>query len=221
MKKEKRFLLIISILIVNLLILTSCGGLITKIDGEAEKEVVEVEGLEEKEGQEEEVEEVGAESSNISTENRIAIVDDADLSRLDESLPTPADLREGDVVYIDHVEEGVAFVEVIRFFGEAVEDFSFVQGYIPLENLILNPTEEDFEDEAKTFRLKSGIIKGRETITNLEIEIEIEEGAQNIYTEALEEEDDYILIPQAGGAHSVWISKDDVDFDFSGFEIHK
>ena len=211
--KFNRLILIISILTVGLLVLTSCGDLITKVEQE-DPEVEETTVVEEEPEEKEEESEEEPKVSELEGD-RYAIVIDTDLSRVDENLQKPQDFQKGGVVYIHRIENGLAFVDVIGGVGEAIidsRDYDPYRGYIPAENLILNPTEEDYEDKSITFHIKPGKINAKETVTNNEIEI-FGDG----YTIALEIEDDQILIPQAGGAHSVWISKDDVDYDFSGF----
>ncbi len=213
-RKFKNILLLISLLMAGLLVLTSCGDLVTKVEPEETKTETEV--LEE--GKEKTPEEISKEPEEKPSEtlegDRYAILIDTDLSRVESDKKTPEDLRKGDVVYIYKVEDGMAYVDVIRHFGDAPLDFNKEEGYIPLENLILNPTPEDFENNSRAFHVKSGEIKGTETVTNREVTLIQTDG---FYTVAEEIEEDKILIPQAGGAHSVWISKEDTDFDFSGF----
>lgn len=216
-RKFRNILLSMSILIVGLLMLTACGDLITKVEPEETEtktevaEEVEEETPEEKEKPEEELKEIPSETIEG---DRYAILIDTDLSRVESGKKTPERLHKGDVVYIYRVEGGMAYVDVIRHFGDAPLNFNAEEGFIPLENLILNPTLEDFEKNSKAFHVKAGEIKGIETVTNKEVTLIQSDG---FYTVAEEIEEDKILIPQAGGAHSVWISKEDTDFDFSGF----
>ncbi|MFB0971787.1 MAG: hypothetical protein GX666_12010 [Tissierellia bacterium] len=207
--KFNRLILIISTLTVGLLVLTSCGDIITKVEPE-EPETKETTVVEE---EPEEIEEPKEEPRVSELEGeRYAIISDVDLSRVDENLQKPENLQKGGVVYIHRIENGLAFIDIIRDFGDVVLNYDSFRGYIPAENLILNPTEEDYKDKAITFHIKPGEVSAKETVTNNEIEI-----SGGSYATALEIEDDQILIAQAGGGHSVWISKDDVDFDFSGF----
>lgn len=206
--KYKKLLLIISIMIGSLLILASCGDLVTKV----EPEKTETEVSEETEKSEEKPEE-DTKSPELEGE-RHAILIDTDLSRVGDNLQKPERLQKGDVVYIQEIADGMAKVEVIRHFGDAPLDFEAERGFVPLENLILNPTKEDYEKNSKAFHVLPGEIKGTETVTNREVTLIQTDG---FYTVAEEIEEDQILIPQAGGAHSVWISKEFVDFDFSGF----
>lgn len=216
--KFKKIILIISIMTASLLILTSCGDLITKVEPE-ETEVEETnvvkEEPEEKEEEDKKEPEEEPQVSELEGE-RYAIVSDVDLSRVEDTLQKPENLQKGEVVYIHRIENGLAFVDVIRDFGDLPLTFEPHGGYIPAENLILNPTEDNYKDKSITFHVKPGNIRGTETITNNEVEIK-----GDVYVVAQEIEDDQILIIQPGGAHSAWISKNDTDFDFTRFTGYK
>lgn len=148
-----------------------------------------------------------------SYEREYVLVNDANLDNLDENLERPQDLNVGDVGLILEDEGELLLVDFIRPVGDLPEDWSFARGYVPKENTIINPSEDDLKEFSNVARLKDGEITLEDSLNGDEF---TEEG--NKYVNIVDRENDRLLIEMSGGRNNAWVSTSDVDYNLEHFD---
>ena len=146
----------------------------------------------------------------------IALVIDSNLEKVEEIdkeqekyFQKPMDLKIGEIAYVRNTYENFAYVVLLRPMEPIGVDSV---GYIPLDNFKFDYTP----DEVKEKSIYCHIIKDNIPIYN-------EPNGKQIgtidsqYTVIEKRQENWVLVSQKGGAESVWINGENVDYDFSKF----
>ncbi len=123
----------------------------------------------------------------------------------------PEGLKKGEVGIIKKVEGNLLDIDSLRPAGDVLDDWSFAIGFVPKENVIINPSLKDLESLSSIYRLKVGQMKLTDSVTG-EVSFDtIDTSNGGIFRKAIKKEKDRILIELPGGANPAWVSRNDVN----------
>lgn len=147
---------------------------------------------------------------------KIALVMDSNLEKVKEvetekkeDLQKPIDLKIGEIAYVKSIYGNLAYVVLLRpMEPQAIDSV----GYIPIDNLKFDYTSE----EMRKGSIYCHIIKDNTPIYN-ELNGNQIGTIDSQYTMIEKRQENWALVSQKGGAQSVWINEENVDYDFSKF----
>lgn len=143
-----------------------------------------------------------------------SIIMDTDYSSL-ENMKVPTLVSAGDVAYIHEVDGGLALIEIIYAGGDALtaEEWDMLEGYVPLNTLLVKPGDESFEEHASMIHVKNGLIPAEDSVTGEIFDLE-----GNGFRQIVSKEEDRFRLSQPGGANDIWVSREYLDYDFSSYK---
>lgn len=146
----------------------------------------------------------------------IALVVDSNLEKVEviekrqeKDFQKPMNLKVGEIAYVRDIYKNFAYVVLLRPMEPQEVDSV---GYIPLDNLKFDYTPEEMEENS----IYGHIIEDNTPIYDEPNSNEIGT-IDSQYTMIEERQKDWVLVSQKGGAKSVWIDRESIDYDFSKF----
>ncbi|MDO5725206.1 MAG: copper amine oxidase N-terminal domain-containing protein [Tissierellia bacterium] len=143
---------------------------------------------------------------------RFVLINNSNLSKVDNDKKTPESLKVGDIGLIMKTEGNLLYLNLIKPVGDAIDDWSFAEGYVPKENCILNPRDQELEILSNVCRLRNGEIQVTDSVNGKSYMVD-----GNRFVKIKKIEKDRILIELPGGANDAWVTKNNVDFNFEYF----
>lgn len=139
--------------------------------------------------------------------SRIGIVKEGDF----EGIGAGQYAKAGDIIYISENDDDGFYIVLMNPYEAFLPDANL--GYLPKEALILDPTPEEFKANTKFINLPEEVKGFKEVDGKF---VESDEVLKGIFL-VEEEKENMLKVEMAGGADSLWIKDDKINYEFSDF----